>query len=52
MFDKKLKLYSLISLIITDLNTINTIILNMQKYALSSIYAKTFKIKIVPFPSE
>jgi len=44
MFDKKIKLYTLISLIITGLNTKNTIILNMQKYALSSIYAKTCKI--------
>jgi hypothetical protein len=33
MFDKKTKLFTLISLTITDLNTINTIILNIQKHA-------------------
>jgi len=37
MLDKKNKLYTLISLITIGLNTINTIILNMQKYALISI---------------
>jgi len=54
MCDKNTKLYTLISLIIiTSLNTINMIILNLQKYALSSIYyAKTCKIKIVPFLTE
>lgn len=41
MFDKKIKLYTLISLIIPGINTINTIVLNMQKYVLSTIYAKT-----------
>jgi len=55
MFDKKIKLYTLISLIITGLNAINTIIvvkISIQKYALSSIHAKICKIKIAPFSSE
>jgi len=51
MFDKNTKYYTLISLIIPGFNTINMIILNMQKYALSSIYAKTYA-KIVPFSLE
>jgi len=37
MFDQKTKFYTLIGLVIISLNTI---ILNMQKYALSSKYAK------------
>jgi len=49
MFNQKTKLYTLISLIIIGLNTINMIILNMQKYALGSIYVKTCKIKIIAF---
>jgi len=46
MFDQKPSFIgTLISLIIIGLNTINTIILNMQKYALSSIYAKAKNIQ-------
>jgi len=51
MFDQK---YFDQFLFIIGLNKINTIILNMKKkmYAFSSIYAKTCKIKVVPFSSQ
>jgi len=49
MFDHK---YFDQFLFLIGLNTINTIILSMKKYALSSIYAKMCKIKMVPFSSK